>query len=192
MRDSTNAFDIPTMGTQIAAGYSNGTFAWPKASFNRFPDIPHVHIDVNGADPVGSDVLDVETGDATVNVAVAWTLAKHHLTPGAYPPIIYCNRSTLTPLFNAMNAANLKVVKDFRLWVATLDGTKTLGDMTGVTAIQYAGEAQTHGHYDESIVYDRNWFSEIVPPKKKAIRAILIRGLTAKVLTSTDGGVTWR
>jgi hypothetical protein len=34
-------------------------------------------------------------------------------------------------LFNAMNAAGLRIVHDFRLWIATLDGTKTVPDMTG-------------------------------------------------------------
>ena len=56
-----------------------------------------------------------------------------------------------------MNAAGLEIVKDFRLWIATLDGTKTVPDMTGVTAVQFAGENMTGGHFDESIVYDDDW-----------------------------------
>jgi hypothetical protein len=46
-------------------------------------------------------------------------------------------------LFNEMNAAGLEIVRDFRTWIATLDGTQRVHDMTGVT--------------DESIVYDDNW-----------------------------------
>jgi hypothetical protein len=56
-----------------------------------------------------------------------------------------------------MNAAGLQIVRDFRTWIATLDGTKTVHDMTGVTAVQYAGENMTGGHYDESAVYDDLW-----------------------------------
>jgi hypothetical protein len=32
-----------------------------------------------------------------------------------------------------------------------------VADMTGVTAVQFAGENMTGGHYDESIVYDDEW-----------------------------------
>jgi hypothetical protein len=156
MRDSTNAADIPTRGTDIAAGYENGAFAWSEADFNRFTHAAHAHIDVNGTAPGAAGVLDVETGDATVATAVTWVKARNKLHPGAYA-VIYCNRSTLTPLFNAMGAAKLEVVRDFHLWISTLDGTKTVHDMTGVVAVQYAGEAETGGHFDESIVYDDNW-----------------------------------
>jgi len=34
-------------------------------------------------------------------------------------------------LFNEMNAAGLEIVRDFRTWIATLDGTKQVHDMTG-------------------------------------------------------------
>jgi hypothetical protein len=157
MRDSTTPTDIPIEGTELAAGYSNGNFQWSAQGFARFRGIPHIHIDVNGTNPEGAGVLDCETGDCDVNQAVTWAKARKAAHPEGYPPVIYCNRSTLTPLFNAMNAAGLHIVRDFRLWIATLDGTKTVPDMTGVTAVQYAGESMTGGHFDESIVYDDNW-----------------------------------
>jgi hypothetical protein len=163
MRDSTTAADIPAKGLDLVAGYRNGSFTWSDADWQRFPGIGHAYIDVNGTHAADAGVLDVETGDATVTVAVAWVKARLALKP-SYPPVIYCNRSTLTPLFNAMNAAGLEVVKHFRLWVATLDGTKAIPDMTGVTAVQYAGQAQTGGHYDESIVWDDAWHA----PKQAA------------------------
>ena len=162
MRDSTTAGDIPLHGLDLVAGYRNGTYEWSDADWQRFPGIGHAYIDVNGTHAADAGVLDVETGDATVTTAVTWAKQRLALKPD-YPPVIYCNRSTLTPLFNALNAAGLEVVKHFRLWVATLDGTKTLADMTGVTAIQYAGQAQTGGHYDESIVYDGTWHAPKTP-----------------------------
>lgn len=168
MRDSTNPDDIPVQGTDLVAGYANGLYAWTPAGWQRFPGIPHVRIDVNGSDPEGCGVLDVESGDATVQQAVTWVKQRRALRPGAYLPIIYCSRATLTPLFNAMNAAGLQVVRDFRLWIATLDGTKTVADMTGVTAVQYAGAAQTGGHYDQSIVYDDTWKAPAAPPPPPA------------------------
>ncbi len=174
MRDSTTAADIPRHGLDLAAGYANGRFAWSDADWARFPGIPHVHIDVNGSDPQGAGVLDVETGDATPAQAVTWAKARHAANPDGYPPVIYCNRATLTPLFNAMAAAGLHIVKDFRLWVATLDGTKTLADMTGVTAVQYAGEAQTGGHYDESIVCDPAWHAPAPAPPPAPQRTYIV------------------
>jgi hypothetical protein len=153
MRDSTAASDIPVKGTELVAGYANGDFEWTAKEFGLFPGIPHVRIDVNGTDP-SADVADVEQGDVfPVTRAVDW-VKEHNAAKPAYPAIIYVNRSNLTPLFNALNGAGLEVVKDFRLWVATLDGTKAIPDMKGVTAVQYAGQAQTGGHFDQSIVYD--------------------------------------
>ena len=166
MRDSTTAGDIPLPGTQLAGGYSNGQYQWSPADWARFPHSAHASIDVMGTDP-HADALDVETGDATVPAAVSWVRAKLALHP-AYVPLIYCNRATLTPLFNAMNADGLQIVKHFRLWVATLDGTKALGDMTGVTAIQFAGQAQTGGHWDDSLGFDAAWKAPVPPPPPPA------------------------
>jgi hypothetical protein len=158
MRDSTNLRDIPVHGTDLVAGYVNGNFVATKEDFARFPGIPHVRIDVNGSAPAEAGVLDFEPGDRQDPAHCAiWAKQRRAALPGHYAPIIYCNRSSLTPVFNAMNAAGLQIVKDFRLWIATLDGTKTVPDMTGVTAVQFAGESITGGHYDESIVYDPEW-----------------------------------
>ena len=171
MRDSTTATDIPVRGTDLVAGYINGTFEWTQADYGRFPGIPHVFIDVSGSHPKAG-VLDVEPGCAPVGDVPAWVKARKAALPHAYVPIIYCNRSFLTPIFNVLEAEDLHVVSDFRLWIATLDGTRQVPDMTGVTAVQYKrgraqrpdgswaeppGPAVTEGHFDESLVYDDEW-----------------------------------
>jgi hypothetical protein len=171
MRDSTTATDIPIRGTDLVAGYINGTYEWTQENYGRFQGIPHVFIDISGSHP-NAGVLDVEPGCAEVGVVAGWVKARKAALPEAYRPIIYCNRSFLTPIFNALMAENLHVVRDFRLWVATLDGTRELHDMTGVTAVQYKrarkqhkdgswaeppGPAVTEGHFDESLVYDDDW-----------------------------------
>jgi hypothetical protein len=168
MRDSTHLADIPAAGLDIVAVYANGRYATTEARVRaRFPHIPIAWIDIDGTRP-DADILDVETGDATPAGAVLWVKAKRlrqlTATHPLYPPILYCNRATLTPLFNAMAGAHLHVVQDFRLWIATLDGTKRVADMTGVTAVQSRGEAQTGGHYDESDVYDAAWLAPPPPP----------------------------
>jgi hypothetical protein len=158
MRDSTVLGDIPIHGTELVAGYVNGSGAATEADFARFRGIPHVHIDVLGTAPELAGVLDFEDGNPpTAEDCVSWAKRRRAAFPGHYPAVIYCDRSHLTPLFNAMNAAGLQIARDFRLWIATLDGTKRVADMTGVTAVQFAGESMTGGHFDESIVYDDNW-----------------------------------
>src|SRR6266700_6785187 len=161
MRDSTNLKDIPVHGTNLVAGYVNGQFIASKEDFAMFPGIPHFHIDVLGTDPDKAGVLDFEEGNPrTPEICANWAKRRKALHPG-YPAVIYCDRSHLTPLFNAMDAAGLHIVRDFRLWIATLDGTKRVPDMTGVTAVQFAGESMTGGHFDESIVYDDDWHSHV-------------------------------
>ena len=198
-RDSTTLADIPVAGTQLVMVYANGLYrVLLQDVVARFgPQVPVAWIDVNGSD-VYADVLDVETGDATPAGAVVWVKAKL-LTKPVYPPVVYCNRATLTPLFNAMGAAGLHVGTHFRLWIATLDGTRTVPDMTGVTAVQYAGEAQTGHHYDESIVYDAAWKAAPAPAPKPApvpvpvLDAVLVQlpAGTSRVVLSHDGGKTW-
>jgi hypothetical protein len=191
MRDSTRAVDIPVKGTQLVAGYANGRFLWTASDWARFPGIPHVHIDVNGSLPHVAGVLDVETGDATVRQAVQWAKVRHDA--GDKNPVIYCNRSTLTPLFNAMGAAGFGPGHGFRLWIATLDGkTLSVPDMTGVVAVQYAGEKHTGGHYDESIVYDDAWHPVPLPAQHGyLVKASGLGGFSGHGVTSEDGGKTW-
>ena len=201
MRDSTTLADDPISGTDIVAAYANGLYKTTSAAVaGRFEGLPEVWIDVNGTD-VYADVLDVETGDATLAGAVAWVKAKLATKP-VYPPVVYCDRSTLTPLFNAMSAGGLHVGTHFRLWIATLDGTKTVPDMTGVTAVQYAGQPQTGHHYDESIVYDNAWKAAAPAPAPPPAPVVVLPVLTgvlvqlpggaSRIVVSHDGGKTWQ
>src|SRR5712691_3933757 len=137
MRDSTTPADVPVRGTELAAGYTTGKFKWSEEGYARFPGVPHIRIDCLGTGPEGADILDVEPGCAGIGTAAPWAKTRRAAFPGGYPPIIYCNRGMLPAVLAAMNAAGLHLVQDFRLWVATLDGTQRIGDMTGVTAVQH-------------------------------------------------------
>lgn len=191
-RDSITASHIPIAGTDIAMGYVNGH--WPSANdFGaRFPNIPHVTIDVNGQRP-DADVLDIENGDATPQGAVSWVRAK--LARGGEKPVLYVNRGNITPVFNAMASAGYHIVSHFYTWLATLDGTQRIADMTGVLAVQYLGNVPAN--YDESIIWDQNWKKPIVtpnPPPQPVKAGILVElpgGATHQV-SSTDGGTTWQ
>lgn len=159
-RDSIRPQAIPLAGLSYVMGYDNGPISqWPAAAWSRFEGIRQAHIDTQGDHPE-SHILDVERGDATVGSAVGWVRAARSLrSPGAYPPILYCNRATLPGLKAMMANYSLPLVTAYRLGVATLDGTKTIPDMTGVVYVQYASAGMTGGDYDESIVYDTSWLA---------------------------------
>jgi len=189
MRDSDTPTDIPIRGTDIAAGYVTGGGKWPAKAYARFRGLEKARIDCRGTKPGKADILDVEPGCADRQRAVTWVKERKAAFPGAYPPIIYCSLDPLPRILSAMNAGGLHLVKDFRLWIATLDGTKRIRDMRGVTAVQYAGADITGGHYDESIVYDDNWHpgddfpytkKEILNWVKKGVAAELNAGATKK------------
>jgi hypothetical protein len=157
MRDSVTAADIPLAGLDLVAGYGNGRYQWSPTDWARFRGLPSVRIDVLGTDPA-CGVLDVETGDATPGHAPFWVRQRRAAHPGTYA-VLYCNRATLPAVEEAMTSAKLVLGTDYDLWVATLDGTKTLPVMAGVVAVQYQAATATSGpgHYDQSIVYDDRW-----------------------------------
>jgi hypothetical protein len=152
MRDSTTAADIPLQGTGIVAGYGNGAYKWSPADWARFPHVPHAVIDVIGSDWQACSVLDVETGDAKPQAATAWVKARNNYR--AKSATVYCNRSTIEAVDAACEGESVMY------WVATLDGTIVQGKTPGgnpIVACQYKGQAQTGGHYDESLVFDAAW-----------------------------------
>lgn len=186
MRDSTNPSDIPVAGTDLVAGYLNGSYAWGSSDWARFPAAGHVTIDVNGSRP-DADVLDVEPGDATVAGGVVW-LKKALAVQRDYVPVIYCNRSNRTAFVTAAKAAGYSVNTHFKFWVATLDGTRTLSDMNGVAAIQWAGTGQTGHHYDQSDVFDAAWKAGADVPITDA-EVNKIAAATVKLLLAGGGAL---
>jgi hypothetical protein len=183
MRDSTTPADIPTSGLQMVAGYADGRYDWTAAGWARFPGIPHVTIDVSGAD-LDADVLDVETGDATPAGAYTWLKGK--IARGDPMPVVYCNRSTQP----AVEQATRELIhgRDYWFWIATLDGTASLPDMTGVVAVQDKGANLTGGHYDESIVYDDAWKPPAPapePPQRDYVVVELPDGASFKAVSGT-------
>lgn len=146
---------VPGVGPQpvsLTAGYL------PPSSFAASSQAcggTSVKIDVAAVHPE-ADVLDIEVGDATPASAPAWVIAHNKVRPD-YPAILYCNRSTIHAVANALAAAGLTVIKDYRWWIATLDGTQTVADMTGVTAVQAWGASSFPNNIDLSVVYDDNW-----------------------------------
>ncbi len=145
MADSITAADI-VPNPDLVAGYVNGNYAWTTADWQMFGQAGQVRINVTGGLNLGN-CLDIETGDATPGHAAAWFDARH--AAGTTNLAIYCSRDTLPAVRAAMGA------RHYYVWLATLDGTR--GPFPGIAAVQWAGQAQTHGHYDLSEVYDDTW-----------------------------------
>lgn len=164
MRDSVNPYNVPENGTDLAAGYVNGRYAWTQAGWDRFPGEHRVTIDVFGTAPHSAEVLDIENFDATPAIAVEWVKARNALKP-SYPPVLYVNRSNREQVISLQRSGGHALGKDYKLWVATLDGTDALPDMTGVVAIQ----VRDYGSYDQSIVFDDTWHEAPKPPVKPPV-----------------------
>ena len=149
MRDSTNAFDIPVT-TPAVAGYVDGLYRWSADMWARFPASTVRKMIAVSPGTNGGDIGDVETGDMRPDTVRSWAIMR--IAAGLAHPCAYVNRANRPAVEAAL--AGLPCV----LWIATLDGTQTVdpGPLP-VVAVQYAGEAQTGAHYDESIVYDEGW-----------------------------------
>lgn len=149
MRDSVSPLAIPLSGTQIAAGYDDGTFNDVHTLHNRFPHVPNVLIDVNGGLP-RANVRDWETGDKAGSLE-SW-VGEHNQASGVKDAVVYCNRSTIAEVREL--TGKFVLGEDYYLWVATLDGTViTPSQQPGLVACQDKGSQQVHANYDESIVW---------------------------------------
>jgi len=190
MFDSTNPAGIPDV-VEMVAGYVNGSFNWAAkiGAFDKWPNAAHIRIDVTGANPASASVLDVERGDAIPAHAAQWIKDRAAL---GFRPVIYCDRSTMSQVMADTGA--LIHGKDYWFWIATLDGTKELPDMTGVIAVQYANAKMTGFDADESIVYDDTWHPGPLTHPVPILDGVVItlpHG-SARGVVSTDGGKTWK
>lgn len=158
--DSTVPADIPG-GAQMVAGYEHSWPLWlsPYADTTVVPRRARriIWIDNNGSSPLASDVLDVESGAATIEGMTRWLdVRAAHGRHGA----VYLSRSRLDA---ARKAAGTRHV---RWWVADWSLTQAeaaalLGG--GIVAVQYAAPGHgSPGHYDISVA-DDEWFAPAGP-----------------------------
>lgn len=120
VRDAThrNINSIPA--GMLAALYTTGSqdIKATASDFLKHPNAIRICQD-HGSD-ITADILDVEDFAATPADAVNWVpQARHSFAtnkrPGQRWPSVYCNRSMLTPVANALTAAGLARVP---LWIA--------------------------------------------------------------------------
>lgn len=146
MYDGVTAADLPTTAEMIA-GYSTGRYAWTTADWARFPRAVKVRIDVTGLYPAGSDVLDVESGDATLGDVKAWIHAR---VPHGRA-CVYTSRANVEAL--SVECAGMVGVD---CWISDWTGEPheiALPSNLHLCAVQFEN---TPG-YDLSCVYDSSW-----------------------------------
>jgi hypothetical protein len=186
MYDAVTPANIPDNappGTIIAV-YRNGRYAAdPAAVETRFPASKYagIWIDVNSTDPANSQVLDVETGDATPADAPGWIKARLAAVPRALPTV-YCNRSTIAAVILACDAAGLRLGIHYWFWISTLDGT--LYEADGVVACQDQGGVTAP--YDTSVVYADWWhcLPAPAPPKPVLVTDARAKAAVAEIVAS--------
>ena len=135
--------------------YGDGDTKWTPAEIARFPHARRRTISVLN-NPKIAAVLDVELGDAAPADAPGFLAYRreHYGDDGA----IYCNRATLPKV-----QAELALLHgDYRIWLATLDGTKPTGITGGGRLVAVQFERDPEDRYDVSVIYDTAWLRQ--PP----------------------------
>jgi hypothetical protein len=140
------------MVIRAAAGYIDGKFAWPAASFTRLRahGIATVEITVTGVPgAAGAKVKkigDVEPGDLDPVSGAEWAAGE---VKNSEWPVIYVDRTNKSDVLAQCNSRGIAAPHDFGLIVSTLDGTFT--DLNGtdlrkdpaVAGVQFAGADRT-------------------------------------------------
>lgn len=189
--DATSShFDVLKFGQQVA-GYTTGTpdIHWNAEQFAQFPDAIRIDQDARASDPT-ADILDVETGAATVAECAAWVKAARQnwlsaKRPGQREPGIYCSKSTVTAVANALVAGG---VTRCPLWVASwgITENEVLGMLQGsggpypVVGVQF----QNFPAFDESLFLN-SWLNN-VSGKKAAVQAPPGQWIDPKLWTWKD------
>ena len=153
MYDSTVAADIPP-GSDIVAGYIDGSDAWSDADFARFAGKTIVRICVFN-NRFDAQMIDIEPGNNDASGAVPWVAG---MWARSKTPTVYCftddgpvgyRISEVRAACDAVGARRpLFVVADWDNDPSTFDPA---GDPE-IVGKQYANPTMTGGHYDASII----------------------------------------
>lgn len=123
-QDATGTNEPTIPGNILACGYDTGSdgIAWTAEQFAaRTSPYPAIHIDQDpSASDTTADILDVESGAATIAEIPGWIIAARasynaHVRPGQRWPGIYCDSSNLTLAVDALTAAK---ITDVPFWIA--------------------------------------------------------------------------
>lgn len=168
MYDSSDPAKIPDWDHMVA-GYQHGWPGWLSPDFiaSHVPAQARrlILIDNTGATPLTADVLDVETGAASIARIPGWLEPKRER---GWWSAIYCSASNLPAVRQA--AAGYKCV----FWVANwaLNEAEAIAQLGGdIVACQWASPTSNRlPGYDRSVVND-TWFA--APASVPASSAVL-------------------
>lgn len=169
LRDSTTAADIPLEGLDAVGGYGDGSFMWSSSDWARFDAAGVVPLSIVTHFGSIGDIADCERGDFGPQEAAMFVSGFNR---GSRRPSLYVNRGSWPEYVAALQVAGLNPT-GVDWWVATLDGTQDIWyGAPGVpppaglqvVAVQWKGEAQTGGHYDESVVLVDAWLDTAPAP----------------------------
>lgn len=163
-----NAFDIPV--TVLAAGYTTGSGAIPwgiaQWAAHLLP-YPAVRIDQDpSASDKTADVLDVESGAATISDIVPWVRAaranfSNNVRPGQRWPAVYLSMGNLDAAIAALQAAGITGVG---FWTAQ----PGMGLSAAVTRVQTAtgsypciGVQYAWGNVVDYDVFSESWVTTV-------------------------------
>lgn len=133
--DAVNWEQIPHVAKVICA-YGNGAYAVAKADVQaRYPGIPVKMIDVNGSDPGGCGILDIERFDATPDMFPHWARQRLQLHPATICRA-YMNLSTWPQVREYVQELSEAERDRVRYWVADWTGQAHIPE--GAAACQYA------------------------------------------------------
>jgi hypothetical protein len=211
-----NLSHLPADG-RVKALYVTGSGGVP-ATAAQLAKNPHcVRIDqspVNTAIDELADVLDYENGAAGAAQLAPWAKAaaanfKAARRPGQRSPAIYMSRSNVSAVVNSLIAGG--VTSGVGLWVAdwNLDPVQAAAEVSAgtgpfpVIARQYSNKGG--GGLWDLDVWSTPWLENVSkapaappgvnPPTTLLVGQIITGGpssFTAKTVTSSDGGATWR
>jgi hypothetical protein len=152
----------------LAAGYTtgHGTVPWGAAEWKAHPGAVRICQDPGATDET-ADVLDVESGAATVGTCARWAEAAAANVaagkrPGQRHPAIYTSLSSVTPVVNALVHGGIS--EGVGLWIANWNLTEAeatalvahAGGPFPVIGVQY----RNAGTYDVS-VFSKPWLGEV-------------------------------
>ena len=152
----------------IRGGYTtgSGSVPWTAADWAANPDAVRYCQDPGATDHT-ADVLDVETGAATLADCAPWAHAalaaySSDARPGQRTPAIYCSRNNVTPVVNALISGGIKagvglIVADWNLSESQAAAEVAAGSGPfPIVGIQY----EDAGAYDKD-VFSTPWVNAV-------------------------------
>lgn len=136
---------------------NGGISAWPHEQVQRFRSAgKRLHaIDVNGSAPELADVLDVESGDATVAQVPEWTQKRwaSHSTAA-----VYCSLSKVPAVVSVLDGLpSYLIVADWLPSAQPHIPRLVLPSNIVLAGVQYA----SHTNYDLTAIYSRPWLEGV-------------------------------